>query len=76
MTITTKYNLGDSLWFMQNNKPIQGTVKAIYTFNVSTNQDCIKYNLSDWDNPRTWLDHPDIDENRLYSTKEELLDSL
>ena len=76
MTIETKFNLKDEVWFMKSNKPIKVTISAIETFNVGTNQDHIMYNAKDFNNPVTWLDHTNLHECTLYSTKEELLASL
>lgn len=76
MVIETKYNKGDKVWRMENNKAIQVEISAIETFHVGTNQDRIRYNAKDCLNPGTWLDHTKLQESDLFPTKEELLASL
>ena len=76
MIIKTKFNKGDRVWYMENNKPTQVKICSIEIFYVGTNQDHIKYTGADVDNPVTWLDHTNLHENILYLSKQELLDSL
>jgi len=76
MTIETKFNLNDVVFFFERNQIVRATISAIETFNVGTNQDYIKYSAKDYYNEQTWLDHNNLPEKRLYSSKEELLQSL
>ena len=76
MTIETKYNLSDTVYFMKGSQVIKATISAIETFNVGTNQDYIKYNAKDFDNAQTWLDYTNLQEDKIYPTKEELVKSL
>ena len=76
MTIVTKFNKGDEVWYMKNNKPAWIIISAIEVFYVGTNQDKISYNAYDGLTPVTWLDHSNLREDTLFLTKEDLLKSL
>ena len=76
MEFKTKFNKGDRVWYMNNNKPTEVVISAIEIFYVGTNQDHIKYNAEDGLNPVTWLDHINLFENILFKTKKDLLNSL
>lgn len=76
MDFKTKYNLNDKVWFMKDNKPTEVKISAIEIFYVNTNQDTIKYNAKDCTNPKTWLDHTNLNESNLFPTKELLIQSL
>lgn len=76
MDFKTKFNKGDHVWYMKNNKPTEVIISAIEIFYVGTNQDHIKYNATDYLNPVTWLDHTNLFEDMLFKTKENLLNSL
>lgn len=76
MKFETKFNKGDSVWYMNSNKPTNIIISAIEIFYVGTNQDRIHYSATDVINPKTWIDHQHLSESELYSSKEELLKSL
>jgi len=76
MYILTKFDIGDNVWFMENNKPTEGKVSSIEIFNYETKNDYIKYNAYDIINPSTWLDHANLYEQNLYASKTKLLESL
>jgi len=76
MEFKTKFNKGDKVWYMENNKPTEVKITSIEIFYVGTDQDYIKYNATDIINPITWLDHTNLFENMLYHSKAELLKSL
>ncbi len=76
MQFNTKFNLEDRAWYMQCNKPVEVVISAIEIFKVGTNQDKIKYNAKDVANSVSWLDHQNLLENKLFASKEELLESL
>lgn len=76
MEFKTKFNKGERVWFMKNNKPTEAIISAIEIFYVGTNQDRISYNATDVINPVTWLDHTNLQESSLYNSKQELLESL
>ena len=73
MTIETKYNIGDEVWFMHDNKVKSGTIikmcvvveRDINSQYVSKSVQYGFYNFN-----YTYI------ENRLFPTKEELLKSL
>lgn len=75
MEIKTKFNIGDYAWCMKNNRPIKVCITSIEAF-YGSSQGRIKYNAEDALNPITWLDHPNLFENTLFKTKEDLLNSL
>lgn len=76
MDIKTEFNLDQVAWYMKNNKPVKVVISAINIFHVGTSQDSITYNAKDALNPVTWLDHSSIHESELFTSKEEVLNSL
>ena len=76
MEFKTKFNIGDRVWYIKNNKPTEVRITAIEIFYMGTNQDHIKYNATDIINPITWIDHINLFENMLYCSRAELLKSL
>lgn len=73
MTIETKYNTGDEVWFMHDNKAKKGIIIKIDVSIVRdmNSQNVVKrvyYDLYNFSNPYI--------ETNLFPTKEELLNSL
>lgn len=74
MTIKTKYNIGDEVWFMCGNKALQSYIEDIRVKCEKENTIRVFY----WVKPlnfrekANWLYH----EQYLFPTKEELLKSL
>lgn len=69
MQINTKYNIGDKVWWIENNKVHQGNVRSIH-FSMYD---------SDYGSVLVYLlagDVRDFKEDVLFPTKEELLKSL
>lgn len=74
MTIETRYNIGDEVWFMENNRPTKGIVVKL---------DIDVARSGDW-----YIEHYKVESNglprgerfhigqSLFPTKEELLKSL
>lgn len=71
-----KFNIGEHVWLMKNNKPIEVVISAIEVFYVNTNQDRITYNAKDVVNSVSWLDHTKLQETLLFRSKVELLEAL
>ena len=65
MTISTKYNIGDTVWFMHDNKCVS---KKVENINIDVYHKYVQYMF---DENSIWLS-----EKHLFSTKEELLKSL
>ena len=67
MEIETKYNIGDKVWLISGNKAVE---KMITQFDVIINgpRPKITYQLN--------YESTDVDEYRLFKSKEELLKSL
>lgn len=68
MKVSTKYNLRDKVWFMYQNRPTMAEVRYIY---ITLDEECrpsIQYLVNNDDTKR--------DEETLYSTKQELLNTL
>lgn len=63
MTISTKYNIGDTVWFMHDNKCVS---KKVENINIDVYHKYVQYMFDE-----IWLS-----EKHLFSTKEELLKSL
>lgn len=75
MTINTKFNINDEVWFMYHNKVTKGNVTGIW-IQKSSNlcswwgdkvKYCVQINLKQ---------ENEVEENNLFITKEELLKSL
>ena len=71
-----KFNVGEHVWYMKNDKPTEVVISAIEVFFVDTNQDRITYNAKNVTNSISWLDHTKMQEAWLFRTKAELLESL
>ena len=71
MKIETKYNIGDKVWLMWNNKAVQSTVKEIF-IEVKQKRISEEYALED----RISEYHRALTSGELFPTKEELLKSL
>ncbi len=71
MTIETKYNIGDTVWFMKNNKLTQGKITVITVESVIGNSILISHGLNNGDTTR-----PPYSENELFPTKQDLINSL
>lgn len=83
MTIETKYNIGDTVWLIENSKCLSGTVCGIqHNYGIGYRygqlysgkefvriQYCI-------DVPNRLFHYSDIEEKYLFPTKEELIKSL
>jgi len=75
----TKFNLGEKVWYMYNNRPVEGIVMRI-EITVGGTHDPIMYASRDASimygiryelTPYVW-----VKEHKIYSSKEELLGSL
>lgn len=76
MNIKTKFDLGQSVYFMQDNTVHNGIISCVETFNVGTNQDQVTYNAKQAFKTITWLDYTNLKEKNLFATKEECLANL
>lgn len=76
MNIETKFNLKDSVWFMDKNEPVNVIVSCIEVFKVGTSQDSITYNAKNIIGSVSWLDHTKLHEYQLFGSKRELIESL
>lgn len=75
-TFQAKFNIGDHVWYMHNNKPTEVIISAIKIFFVGTNQDRINYSAKNATHSVSWLDHTALPETLLYNSKIELLKTL
>ncbi len=76
MIIKTEFDLNDKVWFMKDNKPVQVIISSIEVLYTNNNQNRIRYNAKDIINSRTWLDHTNLSEDMLFTSKQFLLNSL
>lgn len=71
MTIETKYNIGDEVWFIWENIVQSAKIEGIWNITVNPEQ-LVTYQLD-----MMWRNAPLLfKENALFPTKEELLKSL
>lgn len=68
MTITTKYNVGDDVWFLFDGKPLNGKIARISEYTIK-----VKVIFKDG---KEYLFGRDIKGFKLFQTKEELLKTL
>lgn len=68
MKVTTKYSLEDMVWFMSQNRPHCGKVTYVYVRVTGKDQYSISYHVNH--------DSTNWDEDRLFSSKKELLNTL
>lgn len=73
MTVSTKYNAGDEVWYMMLNKPTKEPIWNIRIGIGSKNEVDIKYFFF---RPRINDNHLVMGESEIYSSKEELLQTL
>ena len=76
MRIITKYELGDIVWFMKNNKATAARLSSVTVFKCGTTMDTIVYTAKKVDQSASWLDYEHLHEDVLFLTKYELLESL
>ena len=69
MTIETKFNIGDSIWYMDNNKACNRSVSSII-IRITEYGVSVGYYVS---KPRKSIT---LDEKLVFSSKEELIKSL
>ena len=72
MTIETKFNIGDEVWYMENNKVCCDTISAIH-LHVYEYDRIFNYSFGLTDCTKPYIQ---VDESKLFRTKQELLDSL
>ena len=76
MTIETKFNIGNKVWYMESNKACSRIITAIIETSYGK-IDIIEYGYQNHpkcgDERTHWLEHHEC---RLFRTKQELLDSL
>lgn len=65
MTIETKYNIGDEVWLMYNNRAFNGVVESVVSVQNTT---C--YMIRSFSGKKRFM------ESLLFPTKEKLLESL
>lgn len=65
MTIETKYNIGEEVWFMYRNKVFSGRIVGIFLKTNGINYKIVSIIKGMW-----------FSETKLFPTKEELLKSL
>lgn len=75
MKFETKFNSGDRVWYMKDNKPTECVISAIEIFSVGTNKDRITYTANVTPSV-SWLDHTKLPESALFASKKDLLESL
>lgn len=72
MEIKTKYNIGDEVWYMENNKVCCDKISAVHLHIYEYDQ-IINYSFGLTDCTKLYIH---VDESKLFPSKQELLDSL
>jgi len=73
MNITTKYDKGDTVFYMENNRIMTGKIDEIFA--ISTSKFEISYRM-EYKGSSTVMAQPTYSEDKLFATKEQLLKSL
>lgn len=68
MTIETKYNIGDEVWFLFDGKPLNGKIAKISEYNIKI--------VVVFKDGKEYLFSREIKGFKLFPSKEELLKSL
>lgn len=76
MTITTRYNCGEKVWFMFMNKPIEGNIVEIRIRFTNREGTQIAYKLEVFNDDGSFNDYSDVRGELLFPTKQDLLSSL
>lgn len=72
MTIETKFNIGDKVWFMNENKVCCDEISAIH-LHLYEDKQLFNYSFGLNDCIQKYIQ---VDEQELFRTKQELLDNL
>ena len=75
MTITTKYEIGQKVYFMDENKIHVAEIQSVNIFALNNRKPQISYNLN-YRRQEDSLSRFTMYENLLYPTKQELLNTL
>ena len=75
MTITTKFNKGEKVWFMHNNKPLEIIIVFIDISIGGASGTVINY-AGTKTNTSSYHRIDTINEHKLFKTKEDLIKSL
>ena len=75
MTITTKYEIGQKVYFMDENKIHAAEIQSVNVFVLGGRLQQISYNLN-YRRQEDSLSRFTMHENLLYQTKQELLNDL
>lgn len=77
MKVETKFNIGDTIYFMNKNKVVEGTVLSI-SINITNNDAVFKYKVDMKRDEKYTNYHPAkyIYEEDAYADKESLLNAL
>ena len=75
MTITTKYEIGQKVYFMDENKIHAAEIQSVNIFVLGGKSPLISYNLN-YRKLEDSLSRFTLRENLLYQTKQELLNDL
>ena len=75
MTITTKYEIGQKVYFMDENKIHDAEIQTVNIFVLGGKSPQISYNLN-YRKQEDSLSRFTLRENLLYQTKQELLNDL
>ena len=75
MKFETKFNLGDTIWFMRNNVPTKAIVTYIQASQCGTNK-TVFYNAKRVTGSVSWLDYTNLNEINLFESKKDLLMAL
>lgn len=75
MTITTKYEIGQKVYFMDENKIHAAEIQSVNTFVLGGKSPQISYNLN-YCKQEDSFSRFTLRENLLYQTKQELLNDL
>ena len=73
MNISTKYDKGDTVFYLDNNRIMIGKIAEVFA--ISTSKFEISYRM-EYKGSSTVMAQPTYSEDKLFATKEQLLKSL
>lgn len=78
MDISTKFNIGENIFVMHNNRIVETKIDSLYIIVLPQNTPCsniiIKYKVKKFD--YDWCEEFEVNENEIFRNKEDLIQYL
>ena len=71
MEVNSKYNINDTVWIVNRNKVIQQKIQSVETTSYVNEKEIVKTEIE-----YTFIGGGKLSEDRVFNTKQELIDTL